>query len=964
MPPFIRSSSSKKSANQVVSCPFSPRLLLALFMLAGSFGLTEQSAIAQTAPPRARVTVNRDANTGEVFVDQNAFDLRTGPLTNESDVPLPGLLPETTIEGRPLPSFVDGELAPNTIDISTDFEFINRSFNEIINQDPDGPNYSLQSDSIRTTTTFDLNYVPGNHNFGEGIRVRVIDENGEVRFDERRFVRGDSVTVGPEGQQLPSSESITVSYDENDQVELSVLNVRDNNAPASESGVYFTRDGQIIAEDLPQGGDRDFDDGEYVDLTGGEGSAVAIERDTLIETDTEESSSPLDPSRREEEIIEEDEIITVTEISEDIVQENRDFGSVELPDNLSNRLGHAVGARTEADELLVYDRYASVGQVRLGSDGVGATGQLRPLIGNPKAPPTLLTGDAVFDPFADDNEAGFSTAVGITQFLTRTHRMATDEFGNEIIPPEDDDTRLLEPTGLFNNRRMVGYVPTSQQIEAVNGILELPSDSAVVVAPPDPTQVGRGDSAYTDNVGGFILERTDGSLTFVPQWTNEGYAQTPTALEPGEVSRIIYALVPQQPGQNLTLGQTYDIDASSATYRIADGGFNVIAADQYPDNFYAETSNVYTVEDTLPTIDNAATAVFNGIRGLYIEPDGEVESTVDPTIPELADARVGNLLLPQIGQQAYSRTTRAAGLYIAGTLAGGIGNQRDTFDEIRTTLRTETDQQRLVVRTNRFETPRNQVVSAITETVTTTEREGTATFDINGEGRLDNVEFESDDEASVIDTDTRTFEPEERIDLAEELLVDSNSVETIEPLDPEVEPRITPIDSDSSRRSDSYANASPIRGELALGGVFNFGNTPWTPAANTVRAELFGRDTVIGRGGDGSEVGWRAAAVFHPFGEKRREAYQYDQTGAVTAIYQTEPVLDASGNQVVEVLTAPDGETVEMPVNRFVLDENGDRIPQTAGTGRSKGPGVYLRVEDAFDDGESVAFDGGFQFTF
>ncbi len=928
-------------------------------MIAGGLGLVGQSAIAQTAPSRSRVSVNRDDNTGAVFVDQNAFDINTGPLTNTSDIPLPTELPEETVEGQALDVDTD-RLAPNSLDISTDFEYINRAFNEIVNRD-DGPTFALQRNSIRTTTTFDLNYVPGNHAFGEGIQVTVFDQDGNVLSQERRFVRGDSVTVGPQGQTLPSNESITVEYDENDRVELRILNVRDNNAQPSESGVYFTRDGQIIAEDLPQGGDLDFDDGEYVDLPGGQGTAAAIERDTVVETDTEDAFEPLDPERREEEVIERDEIETVTAVSEEVTQANRDFGSVELPDNLSNRLGHAVGARTEDDELLVYDRYASVGQVRLGSDGVGATGQLRPLIGNPQAPPTLLTADAIFDPFADDNEAGFSTSIGITQFITRTHREATDIFGNELVTPEDDDRRLLEPTGLFNNRRMVGYVPTSQEVSAVNGIFDLPSDRAIAIAPPDPNRVGRGNAAYTDNVGGFILEGTDGSLTFVPQWTNAGYAQTPTAIAPGEVSRIIYALVPQQPGQNLTLGQTYTVDASGENYRIADGGFTIIAADQNPENFYQETTEVYTVEDTLPTIDNAATAVFNGIRGLYIEPDGELEPTVDPNIPELADARVGNSLLPQIGQQAYSRTTRAAGFYIAGSLAGGIGNQRDTFDEIRTTLTTETDLQRISRRVNIFETPRVQVLSTTIETTTTTERDGTASFDINGNGALENVAFDPTSEARVVDTNTRTLEPGDRIDLEDEVLVESNSTETVENLETRV------IESDSSepeRRSESNANATPIRGELAIGGVMNFGNTPWTPAANTLRAELFGRDTVIGRGGDGSEVGWRAAAIFHPFGEKREEAYQYDETGAVSAIYETEPVLDANGDQVVEVLTGPDGETVEMPVNRFVLDENGDRIPQMAGTGRSKGPGVYLRVEDSFDDGDSVAFDGGLQFTF
>ena len=39
------------------------------------------------------------------------------------------------------------------------------------------------------------------------------------------------------------------------------------------------------------------------------------------------------------------------------------------------------------------DRYSGASQVRLGSDGLSATGQLSPLVNNPKAPPTLVTGN-------------------------------------------------------------------------------------------------------------------------------------------------------------------------------------------------------------------------------------------------------------------------------------------------------------------------------------------------------------------------------------------------------------------------------------------------------------------------------------------------------------------------------------------------------------------------------------------
>ena len=257
----------------------------------------------------------------------------------------------------------------------------------------------------------------------------------------------------------------------------------------------------------------------------------------------------------------------------------------------------------------------------------------------------LLSADATFDPFVGDNEAGFSTTLGITQFLTRTHRTATDVIGNEITALDSDD-RLLEPTGLFNNRRMVGYVPArGDQLSSNNGIFTLPQAQPVVIQPPNPQAVGRGNAAYTDNVGGLIIEDAAGDLTFVPQWTRDGYRQDATTLNPGEARRIIYALVPQQAGQNLQLNQTYAVEAVGPEYRIADGGFTIISADQHPENFYQETADVYTVEDTLSDISNAATAVFNGIRGLYVEPaSNTLVPTVDPDIPSLADARVGNEL--------------------------------------------------------------------------------------------------------------------------------------------------------------------------------------------------------------------------------------------------------------------------------------------------------------------------------
>jgi len=120
---------------------------------------------------------------------------------------------------------------------------------------------------------------------------------------------------------------------------------------------------------------------------------------------------------------------------------------------------------------------------------------------------------------------------------------------------------------------------------------------------------------------------------------------------------------------------------------------------------------------------------------------------------------------------------------------------------------------------------------------------------------------------------------------------------------------------------------------------------------------------VFGRG-SGNETGLRAEVVFHPFGEVRRDAYQYDSAGNVVAVYQTESVVDASGDQVMALLTGANDKSVEVPVNQFALDEAGDRLIQRVGTGRAQGPGVYLRLEDVLSDSDSLIVAGGLQFSF
>ena len=961
------SQASSQESSQRLSPVFSTVALAAALMATqglGMQGLGMQPAIAQTAP-----TVTRDSS-GAVQVDRNAFDIRTGPLTNTSNIPLPEGLPAgNSPEGIAVP-VSPNQLAPNNIEITADLDYIHDTFNTLVNNAANGTTYTLQSESLQLTTQFGLTRRPGAHAFGEGIEVNVIGPNG-VTSSQSAFIRGDKVKLGTDGSPLPESAQLGVSYGAEDRVELRVLNLRSNRAAPSESGVYFSADGQLIVEDLQDGGDKDFNDGDYVDILGGRGEATAIAESTTLSESEEVIETPLAPETRQEETVAADIIEHTVEFDTTLAEE-REWGQVELADTASIRLGHADGALTAAGEQLVYNRYAAATEVRAGSDGIGITGQLSPLVNNPNVPPTLLSGNLTFNPTVGDNQAGLSATVGITQFFHPTHRLATDVFGNPITNPDPEGPRLVEPIGLFNNRRIVGYVPPTPdevvpgaQLSSTSGIFDLPSDLPIVIEPADPQKVGRGDSAYTDNVGGLLIERQSGDISFVPQWTADGYAQTSVSLAAGEAQRIIYALVPQQAGQNLQLGESYAVTAGANGYQIADGDFSIISADRQPQNFVQEMAEVYAVEDTVSG-GNAATALFNGIQGVYAEqPGGPRVSTVDVALSSEADARVGNSLYSLVtlagdaGQSPYARTTRAAGFYVGGSLSGGLGNQRDTISQTNARI-TQAASDLLTQRTlNTYVTPLLQRETISLQTAETTQRRGTALFDINSQGELDNVRF-SEEDSQLIGSSTMETGRAIALIRGEESLVNAVTSESMEALGRET------IESDVSTntRSEAYPNFSAVQGELALGGVFNFGNTPWTAAANTLRAELFARDTIFGRSDQDAEVGWRAEVVFHPFGEVQREAHQYDAEGNAIALYKTEPVVDADGQQVMQTLTDSSGKTVDVLVNQFALDEAGDRIAETVGTGQAQGPGIYLRVEDVFNGDDGLAVIGGIRFSF
>ena len=159
------------------------------------------------------------------------------------------------------------------------------------------------------------------------MKPRLFAPDGSVISQERVFVRGDDVQIGPDGNVLPEEQQITVSYGTQDRVELRVLNIRENNAEPSESGIYFLTDGSLAVEDLPNGGDLDFNDGDYVQVSGGTGEAAVLSETEEVSVETVNNDVPLDPEQRQEEVVETD--IARGLISTDRTsQEERDWGRV------------------------------------------------------------------------------------------------------------------------------------------------------------------------------------------------------------------------------------------------------------------------------------------------------------------------------------------------------------------------------------------------------------------------------------------------------------------------------------------------------------------------------------------------------------------------------------------------------------------------------------------------------------
>ena len=171
-----------------------------------------------------------------------------------------------------------------------------------------------------------------------------------------------------------------------------------------------------------------------------------------------------------------------------------------------------------------------------------------------------------------------------------------------------------------------------------------------------------------------------------------------------------------------------------------------------------------------------------------------------------------NVSVGDAGQSAYAKTTRAAGFYLGGSVTGGIGNQRDTVSRTVSTVGRATDEMRSLRTLNTFITPLTQINTVEAKTTTTTQTTGRAFFDINREGKLENVRFvEGDSNTTDVVTLERTIG--QYLMRGEEFLIDSVTSESME----RTGARLVAADQQTTSDSDSYANFSSVQGGAGFG---------------------------------------------------------------------------------------------------------------------------------------------------
>ena len=403
----------------------STRLISLLFFsaIAGSIFSTVYSPAALAQSASSDLTRGPD---GSARRTTGVWLTETGPLTNTSNIPLPTEFPASVSEGVAVPGKdTSTALAPNTVTVSLDTEAIRM---QIADQT------GMTVGSIEGSVSSEVDQRVGSHAYAEFIEL--IGPDGESQIVG---VRGGSVTTGPDGETLPTTASASVSFRDDEKVTVRFLNVRRNGGSFEESGVYFDAAGNLIVEDLQNGGDFDFDDGDPFNLQSG-ALVVAISNETLtVSSVTETQNFDLTASAT-----------------------HPILGFVELDPN---------GTPTSTDTF----RFSA------DSDGkLRATYQLEPLFnsgpdGNRR--PTLLNATLTGDPFANDNEPYLSGTLALTQFLTRTHRTVSKEVaaGTLTLQP----INAVELNVDDGNGNIIGPGPGPSAYENLGGLVVIWPDGMI-----------------------------------------------------------------------------------------------------------------------------------------------------------------------------------------------------------------------------------------------------------------------------------------------------------------------------------------------------------------------------------------------------------------------------------------------------------------------------------------------------
>jgi len=358
-----------------------------------TIGLLGVTGILVPEMALAQVTDTGDS----LILNQGVYTIETGERFNTSNIPLPTVIPDFVSEREPLP--------------------VNRSFLSATDVEVRA-NDSYLVDTIRDQTGYEItdytlnveveaNRVRGAHKFAEGIEV--IGGNGST---ETAFVSGSGVHRDNEGNQLGESVVLTTEFDRGESATIGFRNIRTNEGEIKQSGVTFDSNGNLRTEDLQDGGDLDFNDGDYSINVDGFATADIQRVDSTQETTSYTQDWDLEPRTTSNQL--------------GFLDENGEFTS-------STR----IYAETSGD--------------------LGITHQFSPL--NNSSRPTLLNVGL------RTNFESVSASVGVNQFITPVYQTVESESLSDYL--------VLYPTEEGSGQGSAAYQNTGGVVvEYVDGTFE------------------------------------------------------------------------------------------------------------------------------------------------------------------------------------------------------------------------------------------------------------------------------------------------------------------------------------------------------------------------------------------------------------------------------------------------------------------------------------------------------------